>query len=102
MYNETVVSAKYCQLETLHQSSEKVEFADEPGRYDSTKISSEYVSFNSFTLTLRTLVGWLVSFYVVSTFFCLVSLFNAISTFIGYLMPKPFFQKNISNLFQAI
>ena len=28
--------------------------------------------------------------------FDLVSLFNGISTFVGYLMPKPFFQKNSS------
>ena len=26
----------------------------------------------------------------------LVSLFNGISTFVGYLMPKPFFEKNSS------
>ena len=28
--------------------------------------------------------------------FGLVSLFNDISTFVGYLMPKPFFSKNTS------
>ena len=30
------------------------------------------------------------------TMFGLVSLFNGISTFVGYLMPKPFFKKNSS------
>ena len=28
--------------------------------------------------------------------FCLVSLFNGISTFVGYLMPKPLSEKNSS------
>ena len=41
---------------------------------------------------------WLQSeWYQVWIFrFGLVSLFNGISTFVGYLMPKPFFRKNSS------
>ena len=31
-----------------------------------------------------------------SVWFSLVSLFNGISTFVGYLMPKPPFEKNSS------
>ena len=34
--------------------------------------------------------------------FCLGSLFNGISTFAGYLMPKPSLQKDSSNTIQSI
>ena len=37
--------------------------------------------------------GWV---FVCVVWFGLVSLFNGISTFVGYLMPKLFFQKNSS------
>ena len=37
-----------------------------------------------------------VVFFLFQIWFSLVSLFNGISTFVGYLMPKPLSQKNSS------
>ena len=40
--------------------------------------------------------GSIVELIKILSLIDLVSLFNGISTFIGYLMPKPFFEKNSS------
>ena len=42
-------------------------------------------------------IKWVVLPKSVCLFVCLFSLFNGISTFVGYLMPKPSFKKNSSD-----
>ena len=46
-----------------------------------------YTIFVLYSLIMR----WIISYKEIFDWFGLVSLFNGISTFVGYLMPKPFF-----------
>ena len=48
--------------------------------------------FAKLFLTIETMTnGKVKSYFHVHIWFGVISLFNGISTFVGYLMPKPFF-----------